>query len=557
MTQPGLPLAGGRLVTWLPALRAALPWLLLIGLAVAYTAEHLAWIADNGGAPLDEDSHDHALRAMEQWWTLQRAHSLPGYQRALFWPDYYPPAMFWSAFLWFWAEGPSLDSLLRSQAPFTGALVLGVGLVVGRSFNPWLGLAAATTALSFPMFWFERSRIMLSNPQAGLLILAIGLLPLPGQGPLWMGLFGGLVMLGAVLVHTTNVYPALAVAVAHLLLGAQLVWRRRPGWGKELLAGTGYWLLAATSAFWYADAWERLMDMRSAIIEQYPGTIPLAGILGVFAWFKHSFLYASHAWALLLCLVGLPWLLGRPLVLMCGLGTVGVFYGILTFPQIHERYFLPAAPLLLVWMVSPAGLLVSAPRRGLVWVGRTLTLGLGLWGLYFTLAPWTPLESWSLAGDIGRDGTFQRWPLTNDLAAAQRALLARPTRYVAQAPRPQHGLLPLHAVAEALVEDLSQRGATRPFVYTRVGRDQEHALLEAEILAVRGVGVPTREARGGDLRGDGCDPCYVVFSAPYDLARSEFAIEAVNAGYQKVQIFSAARPANDQFSWIVLAVRAP
>ncbi len=535
---------------------ARLPWFLLGLLALAYTAEHSFWVAGDGGSPLDEHSHEHALRAMLQW----RAIIGDGGLNAWLWPGYYPPGLFWVSFLGLWVLGPSLATLIQVQALYTGALVLGVGLLVGRSFTPLLGLAAGSLALSFPMFWFERSRIMLANPQAGILVLAVALLPLPGQSRWWMGLVGGVVMGLAVLTHTSNVFPALAAAAVHLFLGLRLLWRRPPGAWRELGHGTLYWLLAATSAVWYQAALPDIMEMRRAILEQYPDTIALGGVAGIVAWFKHSFLYASHAWALLFGLPLLPWTLRRPLVLVSAVGVCAVFCGILTFPQIHERYFLPAAPLLLVLIVAPVGLLSVSTLRELRWLGHAASLVLLALGLRFTLGPWLFQVPMSRTGLLDRDGTFSAWPLTSDLDEALSGLRARPRRWVHYAPRPLRGIMPLRAAAEAILADLEIRRAkgepcSNPGVLALIGRDKESDLLDAELVALGPEAGRVVPSGSSDWRRTDCEPCYAVFSAPSALSRSEVAKDVVAAGFENIVILNVSAPADADFTLLVVAGR--
>ena len=436
----------------------------VLAAVVAFHAwDHVAWVDQDVLAELDSDSTLHGGIMAGRWATLGDGPLLP----KLYEPGTYPPLVHWVAWLCFAFGEPSVHLMRQSQGVFAGVLALGCGLLAGRVWGRPAGIAAAALCFTFPTFYAQRSLVMLALAEAAFLGLAYALLPSPleparGRPAHARHVFGGVAMGLASLTHVSMLYWLAGTGVTQVAMAAWGWFRGHEGaklhardlvvyYGFTALVGAGWYL---RSAGFLVDA----LDNNYDIVTWEQDRIDIVLFLG---WIKTKFMLAPAAWSALVGLCALPWLArGRPLLLPIFIGMIAGYFGVLSYPHVHARYFLPLVPMVLVLVTAPIGLLLregplAAPRKVAAWA---LALGLSAWGLHFS-ASWRWAEPGPRTADARYDGAIDlaRLIQTRDRAWAQ--LVTRPTRWLLHAPLPHRGVLPVDSVIDGVIEALALRPA--------------------------------------------------------------------------------------------------
>lgn len=417
-------------------LLGALTALGLLSLALLLTWNHAAWVRADTAPFLGEDSHMSLARFAAQWQHLRVA---LGWE-AVFWPDYRAPGTGWLACLSMALLGPGAEAVRLGQAVCSGLLALGTGLLCWRAWGRTAALAGAALAGTFPAFWAQVNHLMQELPALAFLSLALALQPEPGRRR-WAVSLAGAVCFGlAVLMHKKS---AFALAGLSAVLGLRALWQlarhrdraRLLHLAEVLLYGSGAllvlpWLLAST---------EQIRETSAAVAATNTEPLGLDFVLGTLAWFKHAFLTPPQAWAVLAGLLLLPWgLRSAPPVLLPTLASLVGLLGIFRFPQMHERYWLPVVPALVLLMLLPTGLLSRLRHRAAGLLAGGLHLALVPAGLAFQLL-------WQWPQHLPEATVDERWGIfavvgpTRSLDETLPWLLARPTRagWAVAPPRPK------------------------------------------------------------------------------------------------------------------------
>jgi len=424
-------------------------WLPLTALAALYMWNDLAWMVADQAPLLGEDSIRHTQRVLNHWHHLRLE---PSWE-TFWWPNYYPPFGAWVIFLHFAAFGASVEMMQHSQVVFTGLLVLGTGTLCGRIWGSWAGVAAATLSVGFPFWWQQHDHIMLEIPATAVLVLAISLQPSPKEPDRWLRTVLGALAFGfALLSHKTTAYALLPMSA---WLGGRaivdIVRHRNKQAALHLAEVLVYGLGALLLLPWLLLSSELLEETLTRVRTEQQGTLPFRLMVGMAAWGKHAFFLPHHVWAIGLGAFAVPFGVRRsPLLIPTLLAIAGVPF-LLEFAWIHERYFLIAAPLTIVVMLAPIGLLTRAERPQLRWAGRALTVPVGLFGLFFALAWHSPERLPDATMDI-RYGGFDHADPNRPLEDNMPLIWAIPVRYAWALAPPFDKRWTYRPVAEALAE---------------------------------------------------------------------------------------------------------
>lgn len=446
MTRPEAPPGGGRRERLLQRLTA----LGLLLLAVLLSWNQAAWVRADSAPFLGEDSHMNLARFVAQWQHLRLA---PSWE-VLFWPDYRAPAGGWlaSLSLALAPESRGIEAVRLGQSVCAGLLALGSGGLCWRVWGRSAGLAGAALAGTFPLYWAQVNHVMLELPALGFLALALALQPAPGP-PRWGRSLAGALCFGlAILAHKKS---AFVLGGASAVLGLRALWLLARSRDRAALLHLASVLLYGCGALlvlpWLQASESAIRDTLGAVGRTNTEPLSLEFMLGMLAWAKHAFVTPPQAWAILAGLVLLPWgLRASPLVLPTLVGALGLL-GSFRFPQMHERYWLPAVPALVLLMLLPTGLLARARRRLLAGLASGLHLALVPLGLAFQLLwQWPAHLPEATVGE--RWGHFDVCHPDRPLAETLPWLLARPTRpgWAVAPPRPK--VATTQALAEAVVD---------------------------------------------------------------------------------------------------------
>lgn len=435
---------------------------LLVALGGFFAWDHVCWVLEDDLPELDGDSVVHASAIVFGWTSLQFEWN----PRSLLSLGTYPPVAYWAAWSAFGAFGASVTMMRESQALFSALLALGSGLLVQRVSGRAAGLAAAALCFTFPNLWWQRSVVMLALPAAACLTLAYAFLSVADEpGRLRRAVAGGGAMALASLSHTSVLYWLVATFLAQLAGAARGYLRKREGARlhlRDLLVQ--YAVPAVVGGAWYvASRRDILTAFRNVHIS--PSRVwTWADPLVLVGWLRDSFLLAPAAWAFCAGLLCLPFFWRRNgLLAPMAAGAAGGFFGVVSYPDVHARLFLPLIPFLLVVMSLPLAALrlpgpLPGPRR---WVGRALALGLVCAGLSFS-ASWRWAEAGPSTVDLRDDGALYLSRLDADGALPAALFTRLPTRWRSHAPLPQHGVWPLDAILAAMIEELGLQRQVRP-----------------------------------------------------------------------------------------------
>lgn len=433
-------------------------WLLLCCLVILQAWDHLAWVNADVLPQLDSDSSLHGGAMAGGWARLVQQPSWS----ALYSPGTYPPFVHWVTWLCFAFGEPSLLLMRQAQSIFAGLLALGCGLLSARLWGRWAGLAAAALCFTFPTFYWQRSVIMLSLGETAMLSLAYAFLASP-QAPaqdhrgLIKVLFGGILMGLASLTHVSMLYWLAATGGMQALQALVGLLRKHDGIRAHVRDLVLYYgMTALIGAPWYVLSLPYItgaLDNNYSIVTWEQSPYDLVVFVG---WLKTRFMAAPVAWMSLLGVMSVPWLIrGAPLLLPVLAGMVGGYLGVLSYPHIHARYFLPLVPMLLVLATAPLGALrLEGPLRGArSWLAGGLALGLMAYGLYFT-ASWRGANEGPYTADMRFDGALDGRHILTQRAQPWRTLLAKPDRWLLHAPPPQRGQWPIEEVVEEVIRQL-------------------------------------------------------------------------------------------------------
>lgn len=454
------------------ATRLFLP--VLLGLALFQAWDHLAWVNADVLPQLDSDSSLHGGAMAGGWARLVQFPSLS----ALYSPGTYPPFVHWMTWLCFAFGEPSLLLMRQAQASFAGLLALGCGLLSRRLWGSWAGWVAAALCFTFPTFYWQRSVIMLALGEAAMLGLAYAFLPSSSEPAQtwnkWVRvLLGGVLMGMAALTHVSMLYWLAATGAMQGLQALVALARRQEGARLHLRDLVLYYGLTALIAGpWYVLSWPYIagaLDNNYSIVTWEQSPWDLIVFIG---WLKSRFMAAPVAWMSLAGLACLPFLLrSTPLLLPVLAGMVGGYLGVLSYPHIHARYFLPLVPMVLVLATAPLGLLHNLSRaealrqllEGLrpagwkLWtltgVSAVLALSLLSYGIYFT-SSWRSAEVGPYTADLRFDGALDGRHILAQREQPWRTLLAKPDRWLLHAPPPQRGVWPIQAVVDEVITQL-------------------------------------------------------------------------------------------------------
>ena len=495
---------------------------ILLALGGFFAWDHVCWVREDNLPELDGDSVLHSGVMAFGWSALRNGWNRPIVLNI----STYPPVTHWaawSAFRWF---GSSVTVMRESQALFAGILAIGSGLLVGRVSGRMAGLAAAAACFTFPTLWWQRTVVMLALSATAFLTLAYALLPVPEEpGRLRRALLGGGAMALASLSHTSALYWLVATFLAQLAGAAWGLLRKREGARLHLLDLAVYYTVPAVlGGAWYAASREHLLSVFKHVHATPSRVWTWADLLVFLGWIRDSFLLAPAAWACLAGLLCLPVLWRRNgLLAPLTAGAAGGFFGVVSYPDVHARLFLPLVPFLLVLMTLPLAALrlpgpLPGPRR---WVGRTLALGVVLAGLSFS-ASWRWARSGEDTVDLHDDGALYLSRLERDRALPATLFTRLPRRWRSHAPLPHHGVWPLEAILTGLAEELGLKSQSRPLeVRARRGAPVLLTLephLRGEMVAVelaaRGYPVPNVPTGRLDTPGSECERgrCFALYS---------------------------------------------
>lgn len=428
--------------------------MVLVGLALFFADDYVEWVKADKVPPLNEDSPFHAARILSAWWRWVES---PGFS-TLFPPGNYPPAANWPVFALFAIDEPSLLNIRLVGAFFTFLLVIGSGILAAQVWGKAAGLAAACLAITFPVIWTQRSTIMLSLSAAAFGAIGMAFLPASNKNPsAFRAILAGVGLGLALLAHLEMLYWIAALGVFQGL-GALNLLRRREERARSLKyirdVALTFTVCGALAALWYIPSLPIIVDVLRDHADKY-GTqgLPLSARLFFPAYLKHEFMFAPHAWAFLVGLMCLPFLVKRtPLAAVLVAAGLGGLFGLQRFPQIHERYFLPLIPQLLIVILAPFGLLR-------LWNGhRTLRSAVSLllafpfmyYGLRFS-SGWhfeNPMGSSRMS--LRHDGVFKDYTPQSDPSLLWFKVRSKPRRWVYAAPFPHRGLRPLGEAVERI-----------------------------------------------------------------------------------------------------------
>lgn len=428
---------------------------IIFGISIKLGLNHAAWVRQDTAPMLDEDSGFHGIHIVREY--LNWIHD-PSFQ-TLFPSGNYPPLVSWAAWIGFILGGLNSEVLRLSQVPFTGLLCLGTSLLAWRIWGRMAAVAAAGLCIVYPPLWIQYSNIMRMAPLAAMSALSYASIPLMREKRhlFLAGLGGGLFGLAS-LVHVAFVYFGVPLALYVVLRG---VWLARK---MEVVV----WVVMAVvvaGPWWFPN-----LLMISSVVDNhwdyYRERPDIWGQLYFLVRLKEIYLPGPHYFAIVL---GLPLSIGfawkRPLAVGVVWVAVAGFCGLLSFPQAHDRYYLPMIPLLTAIAVAPVGVLnVPGPLR---WLRAAIGLGLAgaalFWGLQFSALGLTS-ESPSIRGYNEIAETFSLMAVHPPRASIEQqqqgAILVRrglwtyPHKWVLSAPHPDGNPVPTAALGQIIADDM-------------------------------------------------------------------------------------------------------
>lgn len=445
----------------------------ILVLAIRLSWDHALWVSLDHSPLLDEDSAFHAVRiAKDYYWFIADPFSwfreIPSFSLPS--PSgNYPPVVSWVTWLGFACFGLKGEVFRSSQVIFTFLLSVGSGILAWRAWGRASGIASAGMAVVYPLLWLQRSTIMLMAPLAGTSALAYATIPLAnGQRNRVWSLLGGVAFGLASLTHVSFVYFGVPLSVFVVLRAGWCA--RDPQVRRPVLQETATWIGAAsiTAGIWWFPNLPMITGVVGNHWNVYRDTPTIWGRAYFLVRLKELYLAGPQLWAVLagffLCFLlarRRPMALGGALVFVAG------YLWLQTFPQAHDRYYLPFVSIFSMFAVAPLGVLsLEGPgRRIREGVAILLATGVVWWGLSFSAAAFgaaaPPLrgyaeipEGLSLMHVHPPQATEQQ--LREGDALVRRALLQPPQNPIRSAPRPNREVLPFGALAEMVVKDLQE-----------------------------------------------------------------------------------------------------
>lgn len=433
----------------------AISLLIIFGIAIKLSLNHAAWVRQDIAPMLDEDSGFHGIHIVREY--LNWIHD-PSFQ-TLFPIGNYPPLVSWTTWIGFILGGLNSEVLRLSQVPFTGILCLGTALWAWRIWGRMAAVAAAGLCIVYPPLWIQYSNIMRMAPLAAMSALSYASIPLMGEKrQLFLAGLGGVLFALASLTHVAFVYFGVPLALYVVLRGVWLAHK------MEVLVWVAMAMVVA-GPWWFPN-----LLMISSVVDNhwdyYRERPDIWGQLYFLVRLKEIYLPGPHYFA---CILGIPLSLGfartRPLA-AAGVGVaIAGFCGLLSFPQAHDRYYLPMIPLLTAIVVAPVGVLtMQGPIQRLrMLLGLGLTLGALAWGLQFSALGLTS-EAPSIRGYNEIAETFSLMAVHPPRASLEQqkqgAILVRrglwtyPHKWVLSAPHPDGVPLPSVELGQILADDM-------------------------------------------------------------------------------------------------------
>jgi hypothetical protein len=432
-------------------------------IALRLGLDHAAWVAADRTPVLDEDSEFHAVRFIREYRHLLAD---PGF-RTLVPAGNYPPLVEWVTWLGFARDGVTAVGLRNAQVPFTSLLSLATALLAWRAWGRAAAVAAAALCVVYPPLWPQRSNVMLMVPVAATTAAAYATLPIPGvDRRAGAAALGGVALGAALLTHVSAVY-FVAPLIAFVVVRAAWVGRRKAARGAAF-GSAAVWL--GVAALVAAPWWLPSVLTVSGIVGNHWGRAPegldLYGRLYFVMRLKEVYLPGPQYWAVL---AGLPISLilawRRPMVVVTLLTLFAGFAGLLTFPQSHDRYFLPLVALLTVVAAAPLGLLAwPGPLRRVREVLALALAGVAVgYGLRFSAASLRPdaptLRGYGqIVSDLDLVSVFPPGLSPEQRERGDRVVIAAlqtpPRWWIVAGPRPEPDGIPDRALTDILAADL-------------------------------------------------------------------------------------------------------
>ncbi|MCK6520108.1 hypothetical protein L6R49_01595 [Myxococcota bacterium] len=449
-------------------------WMAALALLAGLTAwDHVQWAAADRWPLAWGDSGLHTLSSVRAA-DLATRRPAPLALNLLYAPSYYPHLADWQSILWQRWLGPSPELARASQASFAAALTVGVGLTTARLWGRALGLAAAAMVMMSPLLWAQRAEAMLDGPLAGMLALSLGVLPLPGAGPVAVAL-GGLVMGLTLLTKQTALF-----FIPPFALWLVVLWGRL---GVRSLWAPALWLavVAAVAAPWLVPSLGYLRDVLQNVNAQHQlptGEALWGWRLSWAAFVKEGLTPAPLAWGLGAGLLVAP-LLRReaPLLGALLLGFAAGLIGLVSFPDAHERHFAALWPFVLPLALAPLAALRRWPRA-LGGLCAALVV-LGLVGQLGWRAPGLALSR----AQINRDPVMRDRRPETTLRGGLTRLTYAPSRWAWAAPLPRAAEWPSRALVARVLSLARPAGPRGPTVLTfEAGLSPDLLAAEAQAL---------------------------------------------------------------------------